>query len=134
MKRKPTPRHSDRPAVLDPVVDDVGHCPVQGAGTSSECETIEALIWNLMADIREFRANNLQQTWQVDQMRGFLLAAFAQVGQRLLQHVIHRRNAAGDQRALGRPEVCCFSAPIMPFWVLIAFSLFTRRLVPICES
>jgi hypothetical protein len=37
-----------------------------------------------------------------------------------------RRNAAGDQRAPGRLEVCCFIAPIMFFCVRIAFSLFAR--------
>ena len=32
------------------------------------------------------------------------------------------------------PEVCCFIAPIMSFWVLIAFSLLARSLVPICKG
>ena len=50
------------------------------------------------------------------------------------QFDLSRRNAAGDQRAPGRPRSLLLLAPIMSFWVLIAFSLFARSLVPICKG
>jgi hypothetical protein len=32
------------------------------------------------------------------------------------------------------PKVCCFLAPLMSFWVLIAFSPLARSLAPICKG
>ena len=40
----------------------------------------------------------------------------------------------GDSVRRYGPNVCCFLAPIMSFWVLIAFSLFAGSLVPICKG
>ena len=81
-------RQFDRFAMLGAVVNEIGHRATESLRAAGERQTVRAGVGNGVTDVGELRADRLQQARQVDEMNRLQRTPFAQIGERLGQHVV----------------------------------------------